>query len=262
VLTALKLSPHGVGLPDLRYAAEAVDEAAAIHSFWLNDHLLAPFDPAQPVWEAWSLLAAMSAWTSRVRLGAMVSPIALRPAPLLAKMAVTVDHLCGGRLELALGFGSSVREHRWAGLRAPRKQPEAMIEYCRIVRAVWTGEPVDDDPSTAPRALQSNLPLWIGGSSRAALEAAATLGARWNLQSLGDDQAERLINLLGSMRPQQRQPIGLSTSAQTVFKDERTLERDVARASRLGLDLLVVSIMHEEPRVHLKSALEVIRRIS
>ena len=259
MLFALKLAPHGVTLADLRYAAQACDETAAIHSFWLNDHLLAPFDPAQPVWEAWTVLAALGSSTSRVRLGIMVSPIALRPAPLLAKMAVTVDHLSGGRLELGLGFGSSARDHEWAGIPQRRSDAATMIAYCSVVHAVWSGaRAAEGRHESAPRALQPELPLWIGGRGRAALEVAARLRAGWNLQSLHDKAAHALLAELQSLRDVHGVARGLATSAQTVFSDSAAMQRDCATASELGLDLLVVSVMHGSARSDVLASLGIL----
>src|SRR5581483_3245390 len=53
--------------------------------------------------DAWALLSALAAVTERIRLGTMVSPVTFRPASVLAKNAVTVDHVSGGRVELGMG---------------------------------------------------------------------------------------------------------------------------------------------------------------
>src|SRR2546428_562472 len=61
--------------------------------------------------DAWASLAAVAAVTERIRFGTMVSPVTFRHPSLLARMAATVDHISGGRLEVGLGVGWYEREH-------------------------------------------------------------------------------------------------------------------------------------------------------
>src|SRR6202044_3698184 len=86
-------------------------EADGIEAFehaWLWDHLV-PLrgDVRGPALEAWTLLAALAAQTSRLRLGVIVTSNRLRHPALLAKMAATVDQISGGRLDFGIGAGGS-----------------------------------------------------------------------------------------------------------------------------------------------------------
>lgn len=87
-------------------------ESVGFDSIWLIDHLLIPvgdfIDGEAPVgdWECWTTLAALAAVTSSIQLGTYVTCTTFRNPALLAKMADTVDEICGGRFVLGLGAGS------------------------------------------------------------------------------------------------------------------------------------------------------------
>jgi alkanesulfonate monooxygenase SsuD/methylene tetrahydromethanopterin reductase-like flavin-dependent oxidoreductase (luciferase family) len=91
-------------------------EAVGFDALWVSDHLGVLDDPLRPgdgpmgTWECWSVLAALAAVTTGIGLGSLVSCTAFRNPALLAKMAVTVDEVSGGRLTLGLGAGSQPEE--------------------------------------------------------------------------------------------------------------------------------------------------------
>ena len=80
-------------------------EDLGFDSLWLADHYVPPFKLDGPIFEPWTLLAGLALATQRVRLGVLVSCNTFRHPPLVAKEAVTVDHISGGRLEFGLGAG-------------------------------------------------------------------------------------------------------------------------------------------------------------
>ena len=94
-------------------------EAVGFDSLWLADHLLFEFgEPGEPprgMWEAWSVLSALAAVTTRIELGPLVVCTSFRNPTLLAKMADTLDEISGGRLILGLGAGYHEREYRAFG---------------------------------------------------------------------------------------------------------------------------------------------------
>ncbi len=94
-------------------------EELGFDSVWLCDHFIQPSRPRGPYFEGWTLLAALATCTSRIRIGVLVSSNTFRHPALLAKQAVTVDHVSGGRLELGIGAGWYVPEHRAFGIEFP-----------------------------------------------------------------------------------------------------------------------------------------------
>lgn len=88
-------------------------------SAWDCDHYTQPSRPTGPYFEAWTLLAALAAVTSRIRIGVLVSCNTFRHPYLLAKEAATVDHISGGRLEFGLGAGWYEPEQRMLGADLP-----------------------------------------------------------------------------------------------------------------------------------------------
>ena len=92
------------------YVAMAqLTEDAGFDSIWFVDHLIYRNDasgrPPQGAWECWSIIAALCANTSRVRVGSLVTPTSFRNPALFAKMADTIDEISNGRLIVGLGAG-------------------------------------------------------------------------------------------------------------------------------------------------------------
>src|SRR5215467_11521580 len=125
------------------------DQIPAISHAWLWDHMV-PLrgEITGAALEAWTLLAALAAQTSRLRLGVIVTSNRLRNPALLAKMAATTDIIAGGRLDFGIGAGGSqvtgqnpaVREFAAYGvpLVAPGQAVRDLGEACVIIRRMWT----------------------------------------------------------------------------------------------------------------------------
>jgi alkanesulfonate monooxygenase SsuD/methylene tetrahydromethanopterin reductase-like flavin-dependent oxidoreductase (luciferase family) len=131
-----------------------VDRTEAFEHAWLWDHML-PLrgDIRQPALEAWTLLAALAAETTRIRLGVVVTSNRLRPPALLAKMAATVDQVSAGRLVFGIGAGGHAvsdpaglalvtREFGAYGIDvvSPGDAVGALGEAVTIIRRLWTEE--------------------------------------------------------------------------------------------------------------------------
>ncbi len=140
-------------------------------------------------WDPWSLLAAMAMTTSRVTLGAMVFAPSRRRPWKLAREALTVDHLSGGRLVLPVGLGAL--DDRGFGAvgeaTAARTRAELLDETLAILDGLWTGEPFSfhgthhrvDGLTLQPRPVQRpRIPIWVVGAWPA--ERSMARAARWD----------------------------------------------------------------------------------
>jgi len=90
-------------------------EGLGFDSVWLADHFVNPNEPKQPWFEGWTLLAALAAQTTRIRVGTLTTNNSLRHPALLARQALTVDHISAGRLEVGIGAGGAPYDHTMLG---------------------------------------------------------------------------------------------------------------------------------------------------
>src|ERR1700759_787052 len=110
-------------------------------SIWVFDHFhTVPVPTQEATHEAWTLMAAFAASTSRVRLGQMCTCMGYRNPASLAKVAATVDVISGGRAEMGIGAGWD--EHEWGayGVRVPcaGQRLTQLDEGVEIMRQLWT----------------------------------------------------------------------------------------------------------------------------
>jgi F420-dependent oxidoreductase-like protein len=155
-----------------------LDQETAVESVWTMDHLVTPMEEGlseMPCFESWTLLAAAAQATERLRLGCLVTANTFRPPALLAKMALTLDHVSDGRLILGLGAGWHEAEHRAFGipLGSTHERLDRLEEAAALLRAVLRSDkPVRfrgrhyrlEDAPFAPGFVQKpHPPLLIGG---------------------------------------------------------------------------------------------------
>ena len=166
-------------------------EELGYDSAWVCDHFQQPSRPQGPYFEGWTLLAALAARTSRIRLGVLVTSNTFRHPALLAKEAVTVDHVSGGRLELGLGAGWYEPEHRAFGLDFP-PAPELVGRFREAVQIVdlllrqdvtsFDGRyyALREAPFRPRPMQQPRPPLTLGAHRRQMLKIVAEYADRWN----------------------------------------------------------------------------------
>lgn len=181
-LTAGRPLAVGIQLPEVEWEARWPDlralalraEELGFDAVWYGDHLLyrqPGEDHARGPWEAWSVLAALAAVTSRVALGPLVAATAFHSPAMLAKKAATVDEISGGRLILGLGAGWNETEFRAFGFPFDHRISR-FEEAFTIVRTLLRDGAIDfagtyftaRDCELAPRPRPGGPPLMIGSS--------------------------------------------------------------------------------------------------
>jgi alkanesulfonate monooxygenase SsuD/methylene tetrahydromethanopterin reductase-like flavin-dependent oxidoreductase (luciferase family) len=186
--------PIGVCLPTIGAEAgwfldaAARLEAAGYDGIWCWDHFMPRGDGTLPVLEAWSMLAAVAARTSRVRIGSLVLDVTKRHPALVAKAAATVQAVSGGRLVLGMGIGGFAGEHAALGIPFPPAAERAVLldEGIATIRALWSGEPVTRRSVAADLrgarllpAPRPAPPILVGAQSLAGVRLAARAANGW-----------------------------------------------------------------------------------
>ena len=200
----LQLWSQHTDWPAFRDAARSADDGGW-DSVWTWDHLLAIFGPwEQTIFEGWSVLSALGPITSRVRLGLMVGANTMRNPGLTAKLAITLDHVSGGRAVLGIGGAWFEREHDAYGIdfaSGVGERLDRLDESVMLIRRLLDGERFShvgrfytmQDALCEPRPVQAHLPILVGGSGpKKTLRTVAERADAWNTSGTLDEVRPRL----------------------------------------------------------------------
>jgi alkanesulfonate monooxygenase SsuD/methylene tetrahydromethanopterin reductase-like flavin-dependent oxidoreductase (luciferase family) len=177
-------------------------ERLGYESAWVCDHLVQPSRPNGPYLEAWSLLAGLAARTEKIRIGVLVTSNTFRFPQVVAKMAVTIDHISNGRLEVGLGAGWYEPEHTMFGIPFPETK-ELVGRFREAVQVVdlLTREDTSSFDGTyyqlrsaqsRPASVQKpRPPLVIGAFGPRMLKIVATYADTWNAFGTPAEMRER-----------------------------------------------------------------------
>jgi F420-dependent oxidoreductase-like protein len=186
----IKASGQDTTIDALRDVWRIADQAGFDH-VWVFDHMasIGEGGPDRPVFDGWSLQAAIAVTTERVRLGCLVTGNTYRNPVLLAKMAVTVDHLSGGRLEFGIGAAWAEVEHRMYGVEGLDHRVGRLSESLQILRSLWTQPRTTfegryyrlQDAVCNPKPVQQpHPPIWLGAGGDRTLLLTARYADVWN----------------------------------------------------------------------------------
>ncbi|HLF88967.1 MAG TPA: TIGR03560 family F420-dependent LLM class oxidoreductase [Anaerolineales bacterium] len=196
-------------------------------SFWVMDHfyqLPVHGSEGEPFFDAWTILPALAAVTNRIRLGAMVSPVGYRNPALLARMAASLDHISGGRMNFGFGAGGYKPEYQAYGyefeekgsvrLAQMKEALELILELWHEPRTTFHGQFFHvENAILEPKPLQKpHPPILIGGvGPKITLKIIAEMGDACNLWGPPTYFAEQRDTL--------------KRHCDTVGRDESTIEK-------------------------------------
>jgi F420-dependent oxidoreductase-like protein len=217
------------------FALVRAAEDLGYDSLCRSDHLTSlAGHPERPSLETWTSLTALAARTRRIRFGPMVSPITFYHPALLAKMALALDTLSGGRLDLGLGAGWNVPEHTMLGVPFPplKERLDRLECAARYIRALGSARPVTlrqpyyplEHAVLHPRPTHGRLRLVVGGrGEKRTLRIAAEFADEWNVTR---------VDLPGFARKRQ----ALAEHCKAFDRDPETITRSLMVPIALGRD--------------------------
>jgi probable F420-dependent oxidoreductase len=254
----------GIHLPHIGRKAgpEAIRRAAiqaeevGFADAWSSEHIIipkgAPYPPSALFYDPVLTLTWAAAFTKRIGLGTSVLVLPMRHPLPLAKELATLQNLSEGRLILGAGVGWM--EAEFAALGVPfRERGRRMDEGIAMMRAVWSEDPVTfrarhipaviDEMRMLPQPVKP-IPIWIGGSSEAALARAVRLADGWHGSRLSPEQAVPIVRRL---REQRREPkFTISLRYGWDGKDDGGLRARLAAYDAAGVEHVLVEPAERE----------------
>ena len=206
-------------------------EGLGFHTAWVFDHFFPIFTaPSGPCLEAWTTLSALAAHTRRMQVGVLVTGNTYRHPALLANMAVSVDHVSGGRLILGLGAAWFELEHRAYGIPFPPvgERIRRLDESLSLIKLLWTEERATfkgqyyevSDAYCEPKPLQRpHPPIMVGGGGeRMTLRVVARHADVWNAFGSPEIFKRKIALLEGYCREIGRDPAAIEKSVLVQLK--------------------------------------------
>lgn len=215
---------------DVRELAHAVEDMGW-DGLWYADHYMpntadgatAPGD----FHECFSVLSALAAVTTRMRLGSLVAPTTMNHPAIIANRAATIDRISGGRFVLGLGAGWQVNEHKAFGvdLMAPKDRVDRFAEAIEIVSSMLSADRTNftgahftiTDAPCEPKPVQSPLPILVGTGSPRMLRLTARFAQEWNTWGTPDGAATVIDRLRLACEKEGRDPTTIKKSVQALF---------------------------------------------
>ncbi len=217
-------------LPQMRMTFETIlDKAQTVErvgfdGIALMDHLAPPGVPSTAMYDGFVTAAAIAMRTERIRIAHLVLCASFRHPAVLAKEAVSLDHLSGGRFDLGIGWGSVPDELERFDLNnePPAVRSARMAETLEVLTKLFSGEPFDHHgrfwnmrgAQQQPTPLNGTLPVIIGGGGpKLTMPLVAKYAHWWNCPSYAVEELDALRPLVGSARVSVQHPITIASDA-------------------------------------------------
>jgi F420-dependent oxidoreductase-like protein len=255
---AFKTAQQNTTWADLLAVWKEADEIETFESGWVFDHFYPIVgDSAGPCLDGWSVLAALAAATTRLRLGNMVTGIHYRHPAVLANMAATIDIISGGRLELGIGAGWNEEESGAYGIElgGRRERSDRFEEACQVLIGLLS-EPTTTFHGTyyqltearnEPKGPQRpHPPICIGGGGeRRTLLTTAKYAQHWNFVGGSPaDFAHKRDVLFAHCAAVGRDPAEITLSSHIRFNEEQGVGATVDEIGALGAEGLQLAIVY------------------
>jgi alkanesulfonate monooxygenase SsuD/methylene tetrahydromethanopterin reductase-like flavin-dependent oxidoreductase (luciferase family) len=262
----------GIFLPQLYPWPQMKEEAGRIEalgfdSLWIADHFVSPYSATADWFECWSLLGALAASTERIRLGTGVTHVVYRNPAILARSALTVDHISNGRLDLGMGVGGG-GDYNYAMTGTPPQSKgervdryrEAVVLIDQLLRnqtTTYEGEYFQayEAPMHPPPLQRPRPPFNLAAQAPRSMRIAAEFGDAWNSFYPGDDltpeQSSQVTRQRGEMlaeyaaqagrRPEEiRRTFFVGYSSDHPFASQETFRDFVGRYREAGIDEFIL----------------------
>nr|WP_042183459.1 LLM class flavin-dependent oxidoreductase [Kibdelosporangium sp. MJ126-NF4]CEL15532.1 Coenzyme F420-dependent N5,N10-methylene tetrahydromethanopterin reductase and related flavin-dependent oxidoreductases [Kibdelosporangium sp. MJ126-NF4]CTQ98198.1 Coenzyme F420-dependent N5,N10-methylene tetrahydromethanopterin reductase and related flavin-dependent oxidoreductases [Kibdelosporangium sp. MJ126-NF4] len=239
----------------------AVAEDTGFDGLWTGDNMRNPRDPAIAVHDGPTLISAWAATTTRIRVGLLIANMVFRRPTLLAKQAVTLDHVSTGRFDLGIGSGVWPTDHGMSGvpLWTARERAERLAEFVGIVDRLLSGD-VGDHQGThysyqqaamTPAPVSGSVPLIVAANAPKALTVVAEHADGWVTfpgAAAEEDFHHASIERIGTLErlswerdrnPASLRRILLAYGAITPWASEDSFARLVDRYREIGFDEIV-----------------------
>jgi len=215
---------------------EVRDFATAVENmgwdgFWYADHYMPNTLDGEPIAgnfnECFSVLSALAATTSRMRLGSLVTPTTVNHPALIANRSATIDNISNGRFVLGMGAGWQINEHKAYGIELFDAKPrvDRFAEAIEIVksllsqeRTTFNGEHFQiTNAPCEPKPVQSPLPILVGTGGARMLRLTARFAEEWNTWGTPEVAGDVIQKLRIACEKEGRDPATVRTSVQPLF---------------------------------------------
>ncbi len=224
------------GLPQPQAICEYAERAEelGLDSIWLSDHIVT----RNPTLDITCLFAMIAARTKRIKMGPSVLTLPARHPVHVAKTYATLDYISGGRMIMAVGSGSDLRDLEASGV-SPRERGKRLDEGIEILRKLWTESHVShhgefyhfDDVTIEPKPRKGPLDIWIGGKSDAILKRVVRLGDGWFPALTSPEEFRRDMDKLMAFGEEYGRPINSRESGVLLLT---YINEDRAAAGRMA----------------------------
>lgn len=217
-------------------------EERGVDSVWLSERIVS----RAPALELMTTFGMIAGRTERLKFGMNAIVVPLRDPLILAKECASLDYLSGGRLLPVFGVGGETNPEFRATGRTPKGRGAQSDEILDIMSALWSGEPVTYEGKyyqyreavISPKPVQSPLPLWIGGSSEAAIRRTARIGTGWLAGLQSPSQVAPVVAAIRQKSAEAGRPLdddhyGAGFAFRFGSVDEPVVQRQAAALSRL-----------------------------